>query len=44
MCIKILIFVLVGGLSHLGALGLIDGGVKRQDVDHVFLRFGRRRR
>jgi len=25
-------------------LGLIDGGVKRQDVDHVFLRFGRRRR
>jgi len=25
-------------------LGLIDNGVKRQDVDHVFLRFGRRRR
>jgi len=23
--------------------GLIDNGVKRQDVDHVFLRFGRRR-
>lgn len=22
---------------------LIDNGVKRQDVDHVFLRFGRRR-
>jgi hypothetical protein len=30
------------GLSY--PIGLIDNGVKRQDVDHVFLRFGRRRR
>ncbi|XP_021968524.1 myosuppressin [Folsomia candida] len=33
----------VKGGSHY-PLGLIDNGVKRQDVDHVFLRFGRRRR
>lgn len=25
------------------SIPLLDSGVKRQDVDHVFLRFGRRR-
>jgi len=28
---------------HMSPLGLMENGVKRQDVDHVFLRFGRRR-
>jgi len=32
------------GGAHFPYAGLIDNGVKRQDVDHVFLRFGRRRR
>jgi len=26
------------------ALNMLENGVKRQDLDHVFLRFGRRRR
>jgi hypothetical protein len=26
------------------ALNMLEKGVKRQDLDHVFLRFGRRRR
>jgi hypothetical protein len=32
------------GLVVENPLGMMENGVKRQDVDHVFLRFGKRRR
>lgn len=41
--VRLMLETVSAGGSHY-PLGLIDNGVKRQDVDHVFLRFGRRRR